>query len=157
MDHIEGFLMTSKETIQSILNIIKANQESYYSYITAYKNPRESVLTYMICEDLRESFAGLAVETDIKLKINDKNRYIDIILYKNDNPFIYLLIRREYGGNDVPIEKDTRKVEFLTSKNANTIGIVTCFLNPPSKDVRYVVFENGVKSIPSDETEFSTI
>lgn len=116
MDHIEGFLMTSKEAIQSILNIIKANQESYYSYITGYKNPRESVLNYMICEDLRKSFTGLTVETDIKIKVNDKNRYIDIILYKNNNPFIYLLVRREYGKNNVPIEKDTRKVEFLTSK-----------------------------------------
>ena len=149
--------MTSMETIQSILNIIKANHESYYSYITGYKNPRESILNYMICEDLRKSFTGLTVETDIKLKVNDKNRYIDVILYKNDNPFIYLLIRREYGKNNIPIEKDTRKVEFLTSENANTIGIVTCFLNPPSKDIRYVVFVNGIKSIPSDETEFSTI
>lgn len=149
--------MISKDIVQSILNVIKANRESYCSYITAYKNPRESVLNYLVCEDLKKSFPDFFVDTDIKLKVNDKNRYIDIILYKNDIPFIYLLIRREYGKNNIPIEKDTRKVEYLTSKNANTFGIVTCFMNPPSKDIRYVVFENGVRSVPSDDSKFSEI
>jgi hypothetical protein len=157
MDHIEGVLMSLVDIVQSTINVIKANQEKYYSYITGYKNPRETVLNYLICEDLRNSFPDLFIDTDIKLKIDDKNRFIDIILYKNDTPSVYLLIRREYGKNNAPIEKDTRKVKYLTSKNANTLGIVTCFLNPPSKEIRYVVFENGVKIIPSDDSEFSTI
>lgn len=141
--------------VNNILDILKSNTDRYYKYITSYHNPRELVLNYLICEDLRASFPELSVETDIKVQVDDKNRYIDIILYKNNDPFIYLLVRREYGKNNVPVEKDTRKVVYLTSKNANTIGIVTCFLNPPSKDIRYVVFENGVKSIPSVESPFS--
>lgn len=146
----------SKVAIEVLANIHQ-NLEKYYRYIESYVNPREAVLNYLICEDMKASYPDLLIETDVKLKVDDKNRYIDIIFYKKKDPFIYLLIRREYGKNNVPIEKDTRKVEYLTSKNANTLGIVTCFLNPPSKEIRYVVFENGVRTIPSDDSEFSTI
>lgn len=142
---------------KDVLSNIHQNLEKYYRYIESYINPREAVLNYLICEDIKSSFPDLLIETDIKLKVENKNRYIDIIFYKEKDPFIYLLIRREYGKNNVPIEKDTRKVEYLTSKNANTIGIVTCFLNPPYKEMRYVVYENGVKIIPSDNSEFSNL
>ena len=137
--------------------IINQNLEKYYSYIVSYNNPRETVLNYLICEDLRKAFPKYQVETDIKLKVDDKNRYIDIIISKDNKELFYILNRREYGKMNEPHTKDFKKVEFLTSKNEEAHGIVFCFVNPPLKEVRYVVYKNGKKALPENSDSFLII
>lgn len=154
MDHLKGVVMDARSLLDSVLEIIRENYEKYYKYIESYENPREAVLNYLICEDLRKNISDHTFQTDIKLKIDERNRYVDIIVSKDDSEVLYILNRREHGKVDEPPEKDIQKVKNLTAKNRYSMGIVFCFLNPPAKEIRYAAYQDGKKLNPVDPMRF---
>ncbi len=133
------------QTTENILKIIKENSDKYYKYVSSYSSPRQAVLNYLICEDLKGQLKGCVIEADVKLDVDGRGRFIDMIIKCNSNELIYILLGREHGKIQMPSMRDLKKLESLTLADKNACGLHLFFLKQPESEIHILFYKCGQK------------